>query len=99
KTESGHKSSQNLRLATCDFVAVFFDEAIIATSSLASLSSSRPFRSSKSDESMIKSSQNADSSASSSTVPSLPINSAFDRARQAARGRNRSPTSHQLPGN
>src|SRR5712692_3260882 len=78
-----------LRFAICDFCgkrdAVFLDDAIIATISPASPSNgltslwfSRP-------ASMISSSQNALSSASSSTIPSFATNSTLERARHAAR--------------
>src|SRR5260370_19033694 len=66
-------------------IADLRDAAMIATSSLASFSKGSICVSPRILESMISSSQNAVSSASSSTTPILAINSARDRARQGAR--------------
>src|SRR6266404_6829688 len=65
-------------------IADFRDAAIIATSSPASISKGRNFASLSNPDSVISSSQNAVSSASSSTTPILEMNSARDRARHAA---------------
>src|SRR5206468_3796516 len=75
----------DLRFAICDFAAVFFDDAIIATISPASISKGLTFAALSKCVSIINSSQNALSSASSSTTPSLATNSGFERALQAAR--------------
>src|SRR6185369_14575860 len=69
------------RLPTADFR----EAAMIATSSPASLSSARTLGSVSKPESIINSNQKHVSSASSSTTPILAINSARERARQAAR--------------
>lgn len=65
--------------------ADFLELVIIATSSFASFHNGSTLSFLNNSPSIIISSQNALSSASSSTTPSLEINSAFDRARQAAR--------------
>src|SRR4029077_10003337 len=75
----------DLRFAICDFAAVFFDDAMIATISLASLSRGSAFVALSKFVSIINSSQNALSSACSSTTPSLATNSGFESALQAAR--------------
>jgi len=66
----------DFRFAICDFAAVFFDDAMIATISLASFSKGFTFAARSNSVSMINSSQNTVSSASSSTTPSLATNSA-----------------------
>ncbi len=65
--------------------ADFRDAAMIAVTSFASQRSGMPNAVGASIRSTISSSQSCVSSASSSTVPSLEINSAFDRPLQAAR--------------
>src|SRR4029077_17066899 len=75
----------DLRFAICDFAAVFFDDAMIATISPASTNKGFTLAALSNSVSIISSSQNALSSASSSTTPSLATNSGLERARQAAR--------------
>src|SRR5580765_212583 len=78
-----------LRFAICDLnrgrEAVFFDDAMIATISPASVNKGLPFAAASKSVSIINSSQKALSSASSSTTPSFAMNSGFERARHAAR--------------
>src|SRR5207302_3409794 len=66
-------------------IADLRDAAMIATNSLASLSKGSTCVFPRILESVISSSQHAVSSASSSSAPILAMNSARDRARQAAR--------------
>jgi hypothetical protein len=89
-----------LRFAICDLAAVFFDDAMIATISLASLSRGSTFVALSKFVSIINSSQNALSSASSSTTPSLATNSGLERARQgsAVISRHRRTAPDQLSG-
>src|SRR5262249_5859463 len=71
----------DLRLPTADLR----EAAMIATNSPASFSKGRILSSVSKSESMINSKQKQLSSASSSTTPIFAINSARERARQAAR--------------
>src|SRR5262249_2523047 len=75
----------DLRFAICDLVAVFFDDAMIATIWLASTNKGLTLAALSNSVSMISSSQSALSSASSSTTPSFATNSGLERARRAAR--------------